>query len=355
MDNLQASHWWKALEQFKWYNVSYSQRIHTTLQSLGIQLAAHINAISPLMQPLVHQLIDQCEWGKKIRGTLIYLWYELSGWWEPADVDLLSSAIELFQTAILIHDDIIDQSPLRRGRPTIHHSLWGHYGMSQAICIGDIGFLFANKLITQLPLSDSIKIKLVQYFSDMVIATGTGEMLDICLPHKGDGTYQEIVDVMTHKTARYTIGYPLVLWAIWAWADQVLIDQLLSFGDAVGIAFQIADDVQWIFWSVDALGKPIVSDIAENKQTLLLRYAKDHATPEQLSLLQTLYGQTWLSVWQIDQIKEIFQQTWSVEYAREQIHEYLDRGRVILSRMDVWDDYKTLLIGLINMVEKSSK
>ncbi len=189
----------------------------------------------------------------------------------------------------------------------------------------------------------------------MVIATGTGEMLDICLPHKGDGTYQEIVDVMIHKTARYTIGYPLVLWAIWAWADQVLIDQLLSFGDAVGIAFQIADDVQWIFWSVDALGKPIVSDIAENKQTLLLRYAKDHATPEQLSLLQTLYGQTSLSVWQIDQIKEIFQQTWSVEYAREQMHEYLDRGRVILSHMDVWDDYKTLLIGLIDMVEKSLK
>lgn len=342
-----------AWSDFKILLSNYIPSITKAIHIAGIQLDNTINEINPIMKPLVHEVINNCDWGKKIRWVLALMIYESIQQQIPhsniSDITPLAAAIEIFQTAILIHDDIIDQSDLRRGRKTIHTQLWWHYGVSQAICIGDIGFFLANQLINNLTLDPKVIIRLMNLFSNMVIATGTGEMLDVYVSHNNQATYDEIISIMKYKTARYTIGYPLMLGATAAWADDSILLALQQYGDAVGIAFQIADDILWLYGNSNLLGKPVISDIIENKQTLILRYAKQHANTNQLVRINHLYGKADITSDEVLELKVLFEDIGALEYTRQKKTQYLIEALDILNQLPTWLN-NNHLIGLIEMI-----
>ncbi len=119
---------------------------------------------------VLEQLIIASEGGKRLRGALIIMGYELAGNKYTDDILKASAAIEIFQTAILAHDDIIDQSPLRRGKPTIYNALGGdHYAISQTICLGDTGLFLGVQLIAESNFDPVNKNKALAVFSKMVI------------------------------------------------------------------------------------------------------------------------------------------------------------------------------------------
>lgn len=210
-----------------------------------------VGGINKDLLPLVDEFIKGCAGGKRIRGLLVVLGYRIAGSKSdssPAkpdqndrtgvksDIYKIAAAYEIMHTAILVHDDVMDQSKLRRGEPSLYSALGGgRSGESQAICLGDVGFFLATKIIGETDFPDKNKIEALNFFSQIMIDTGVGQILDVLQ-----------IDPLTTtelKTARYTISGPLILGAILAGSNQSLIRWLKVFGENLGIAYQIQDDI----------------------------------------------------------------------------------------------------------------
>ena len=168
--------------------------------------------------------------GKLIRGTLVNLGYKLTNNTNLEYSNDLALAFEVFQTAILVHDDIIDNDELRRGKETIHASNYKKYvaltsdktnskkyAESIAICMGDMGLYYANQIIAKNYKDDKNLGDILIYFNDVVLKTIKGEILDVVLPfHQmndiNDGILEDnIMNIYKLKTAYYTIIGPLCL------------------------------------------------------------------------------------------------------------------------------------------------
>lgn len=185
--------------------------------------------------PLVQAFIKACQGGKRIRGVLARLGYQLAGN-KAQEINKISAAVEICHTAILAHDDIIDQDTLRRGQPSLYMALGGgHYGISQTISLGDYGLFLAFRLICQSNFPQDRIIETLKVFSQTMMDTGFGQMLDL------EETDPFIV--MKLKTARYTVSGPLQMGAILGGADRKMIEVMGQFGKNLGIAFQIRDDI----------------------------------------------------------------------------------------------------------------
>ena len=176
---------------------------------------------------------DSCEGGKRIRGTLVKLGYELAGEKYNSEILKSAAAFEVFQTAILAHDDIIDKSETRRGKPTLYKEIGcDHYGISQTICLGDIGFFLAERLINKSDFPDDRKSEASASFIETMLQTGLGQMLDIKLSNlKSNKNEEDILTVFRLKTARYTLIGPMQLGAILGGADEKLLKKIERFGD----------------------------------------------------------------------------------------------------------------------------
>lgn len=310
------------------------------------------DATHPITTHAITDLMDQNKGGKRIRGALIQLGHNIAAN-ETAPASIIPAAYEIFQTAILIHDDIIDRSNLRRGRTTIHNLHEDpHFGLARAICIGDYGFFLVNHLIANAKLDNDTKVRLMQHFSKVQITTLEGELIDVTLPHQNiDPTTEEyhhaVTAVNINKTAWYTIVGPLILGAVCGGASQTFLSQIEEMAVPLGIAFQIRDDLLGIYGTTQAIGKPAISDIVEKKQTLLYGYAAKHASPAQLSRLAQLYGNPAATMACLEEVREIFTKTGARAHALEEIQNLSDISLAKICNLPIHETYKSLLNGLV--------
>ncbi len=205
-------------------------------QLLLKDFAKEVKKFTPTLSSLIKAFIEANAGGKKLRGALMILGYKIAGGKKNGEILRLAGAYEILHACILAHDDIIDKSPKRRGRHSLYQALGGdHYGISQAISLADYGFFLSIKIITGSNFPDKTKNKVIKKLSEVLVDTTIGQMLDI---QRGDA-----LTIMKLKTARYTIAGPLQIGAILAGADEGLIKRLEEFGENLGIAFQIRDDI----------------------------------------------------------------------------------------------------------------
>src|SRR3989344_8157499 len=303
-----------------------------------------VSEVSPTLVPLAKVLRENCHGGKRLRGSLVKLGYELVGANLPAgrqgldhleggqEILKVAAAVEIFQTAILAHDDIIDQSPLRRGKPTIYRQLGGdHYAISQTIALADIGFFLTVKLISTANFPADLKNKAISSFAQTVINTGLGEVLDVELPHlEGERKEEDVVTIHKLKTSYYTIIDPLQLGAILAGADDNSLKAIEEFGEALGIAFQITDDILGVFGDEETLGKSVTSDIEEGKNTLLITEALQKATPEQRIILDKYYGKGDMGEEGLKAIRKVFMDTGSLDFSRQEALKYVELAKKVV-------------------------
>src|SRR3989344_129955 len=318
----------------------------------------HIEKVTPKLLPLARLFAEQNDGGARLRGVLVKLGYELT---QPSGntKEILKAAVafEIFQTAILTHDDIIDKSPIRRGRPSLYKALGGdHYGISQTICLGDLGFFLGVKLIAESNFPPSAKIKATSSFVQTVLDTALGEMLDIELPClDGEKSEEDILTISRLKTAHYTIVGPLHLGAILGGADEKLLKELVVLGEALGIAFQIQDDILGVFGDEKTLGKSVTSDIEEGKQTLLISYASEHAAAKQREVLKRYYGKGKIGDSELGQIREIFRQTGALQYSQKKADQLVDEAKKIIDKIEVPAGKKQLLSEMADYIIKRLK
>lgn len=188
----------------------------------------------------------------------------------------LACALELFQAAALIHDDIADESLVRRGNPCLYRT----HGTGLAINMGDCALVDASKLICTLNaegLPSNAALQLLDEFLTMERTTIEGQALDLGWSRARTWNLapSDYLVMAELKTAHYSLASPLVLGALFAQAPQALCSALREFGRAAGVAFQLRDDYLNLFGN-RAQGKDMCSDIIEGKRTYLTLYALEH-------------------------------------------------------------------------------
>lgn len=205
----------------------------------------------------------------------------------------LACALELFQAAALIHDDIADESLVRRGNPCLYRT----HGTGLAINMGDCALVDASKLICTLNaegLPSNAALQLLDEFLTMERTTIEGQALDLGWSRARTWNLapSDYLVMAELKTAHYSLASPLVLGALFAQAPKALCDALREFGRAAGVAFQLRDDYLNLFGN-KAQGKDMCSDIIEGKRTYLTLYALEHLPSElQHELIDILAAKT---------------------------------------------------------------
>jgi len=294
--------------------------------------------------------------GKMIRGTLVKLSYELTEKQTAKAIIKPAAAFEILHTSLMIHDDIIDQSPLRRGKRALHISNDNnHYGISQALCLGDIGITQSIKLLSESDFPIERRNLALNFFLQMVTDTMLGEMLDIESAQAYQRTEKHILDIYKTKTANYTIVGPLSLGAILGGASDELLKTIKLFGEYLGIAFQIQDDILGIFGDENTIGKSITSDIEENKSTLLLTYSLKQATKEQQAILKAYYGKSGITKEQHEQIKQVFHDSGALDYCKNMIIKLTSQAKELIPQLSQNDSKQELLTQFIDLLVKREK
>lgn len=294
--------------------------------------------------------------GKRVRGYLVKLGQMLFGKDDDSYISL-ASAIEIFQTAILIHDDIIDEADKRRGMDTINAKYKGHIGVAKGICIGDLGFFISYRIINNSNISEELKDEIIKIYSKTLHNTVNGEIVDVELPLKPLEYHKNmdekiIYDIYVNKTAWYTIIGPILIGAASAGASEKDKEKLIEIGTNLGIAFQIKDDLLGLYSSVSDMGKTL-NDIKEGKQTIIYKYAIDHASKEELDIISKYYGNPNVTDEESNIIINLFDKLGARKNAENLVKKYTDNGIRMIETMDVQN--KDLFMEFANYLLKRDK
>ncbi len=301
------------------------------------------------MGEYIDALVRHSEGGKRIRAYLVALGYGLfAGLENTLDVLIPSVSYELFQTGILAHDDIIDNSDYRRFKPSMHKDFGnGHDGVSKSICVGDFGIVASIEILQKCGFSEGIKLKAITHQNKVFSATIAGELKDIEFSYADKVMEEDILDMYRLKTAQYTVSGPLVLGAILAGADMNSVNKLSEFGEAVGISFQIRDDILGMFGDESKLGKSITSDMCEGKKTVLVSHFESVANNETKDKFYSVYGKDNSGLAELETARKLLVDNGSLNYAEKLCKSYTDRAKSIIDCLNTDDDGKLLLCGLL--------
>lgn len=284
----------------------------------------------------VRRLEKYCVPGKKVRGFLVETGYRIGGGRE--DVLSVSLAMELLHAFGLIHDDIMDRDETRRGMKTVHTQFaelgvtrdGAHYGTSMAIQVGDLSYTWAWELLALFEASAECKRRAFVLFGRMIEETIYGQMLDVSLGDTQHVTEDEIMKVYLSKSAWYTISGPLQLGAVLAGGSDEVLDAMRIYGENVGVAFQMRDDELGLFGDAEALGKPVGSDVRENKHTLLKMKVMELADEDDAEFLQKMYGNSGLSEGDLERIRDIHRTSGALAYSEERCRELVQEGKRVV-------------------------
>lgn len=301
--------------------------------------------------------------GKRLRALLVLIGY-WSKEWNSGDKSVVAdimTAVELLQSYLLIHDDIMDRDELRRGGPTVHvwfsrkcrESMWRdceHYGMSQAITAGDLLEASAVSLLVSRELAPRVLRDLVHTYTKGLRKVAYGQFLDVMFSQYSLNSIREedVMLIYKLKTSSYTVELPLHLGAIISGKySSVLLKELSSYAIPAGIAFQIRDDIIGLYGDPATTGKPAGSDVKSRKKTILVVKAYELAGNSDRRLLEEVYdklNEHEISDYHVEAVKKIVKETGGLQYAEELIRKYVDVANEALnSSREICEEAKEFL------------
>jgi geranylgeranyl diphosphate synthase, type I len=259
-------------------------------------------AVNPLGPDLCGRLLDFTLPGKMIRGCLVSLGHRLGDperQRQEATCVRAGAAMELFQSGLLVHDDIMDRDLTRRGRASLFHrygeeaALRGHAdarheGESLGICAGDVAYFLAFELLARVEAPPRVLGEAVRLCARELASVGVAQMQDVSWD--GWPGEEEILRMYRYKTARYSFSLPLALGAVLAEAAPESLAELESLGQDMGALFQIRDDELGLFGTEAETGKPVGSDVREGKKTLHHACLMAAAGPRDAERLRGIFG-----------------------------------------------------------------
>ena len=332
------------------------QKIDVSLETFmeRVKKDYKLQLVSPVLYESVREFILRP--GKRIRPLLLILSYK--GYCLPKkrvhpSLYNASTCIELLHNFMLIHDDIIDRSNLRRGKPTLHKLLaktvktkeQEKLGSDLGIIAGDIVYALAIDAFLSIKEAPLRKERALKYFIQTAAFTAMGEFIDTIHGVEKLAKIKE-KDVFlnyTLKTARYTFDCPLVTGAILAGAKDDDIDRLSDLGILIGQAFQIQDDIIGIFGSQKNIGKSILSDLAESKKTILVCHAYKHLKNAEKRDFLNFFNKPQKTYQDLLTIRKIFVKTGSLHYSLGEIKKRVEKTLQLLDKLRMHPKYKNVI------------
>ena len=308
-----------------------------------------------LAEPIGSLLALVRDGGKRLRPAFCHWGFVAAGGDpdDPAVVDA-GAAFEMLQGFALIHDAVMDGSPLRRGAPAVHRQFVDHhrdrawigegrrFGEGVAILVGDLALVYADQLM---PLQDP---EVAHIWHELRIELNVGQYLDLVGTAQASFTRHDARRIARYKSGKYTIERPLQLGATLAGRAD-LTSALSSYGDPLGEAFQLRDDVLGAFGDSDRTGKPVGDDLREGKPTMLLAVATEQADDRQRSLLRTV-GEPDLDADAVVGLQAVLVDTGAVEVVEAEIAALAAQAVTALDAIDLPSPARAALVDLAAFV-----
>lgn len=328
----------------KKYLKDYAEETDPLVIKLFADKTEKARKIGTIPAHVISAFRDTVRHGKKIRGALMRLGYEMSGGTDNAAILDASLCLELFHAGVLVHDDIMDRDDMRRGLPSMHrqYERYGkelgirmdaeHYGISQAINLADAAYYLSWEILMDLPIDAERKIQAGKIYADYVLRVVDGQILDVTVLTQRELITQEyILNILKYKTAEYTGVMPLLMGAALAGVsektDPERIEAIKKYGLAFGWAFQIQDDILGIYSEEEEIGKIVGSDLKEGKNTLLTLYVMEHGTNEHKIAQQRILGNQEITREDVETMRRVFKESGAYDYVMNLGWKYVEEGR----------------------------
>lgn len=351
--------------QARKFIAQYTKRSAAIRTEIFKDLLVSAEAYSPVNVEMVKALQNFSQGSKEVRGALVTLGYRCGD--QKINDEILTAAVaaDIIHSGVLIADDIMDQSSLRRGRPAMHkfyeEELAGkysasqpvHFGISMASDIVLLAIFFAEKVFADVALEAS-KIKKAQYFmNSYLVDTTFGQGIDVARQGSLTTPEEDILLIHKLKTALYTISGPLSVGGILGDVDKKQLAAMNEFGSKVGVAFQLRDDELGLFGSEEEIGKPVDSDLKEGKNTLLFVKAYKNASADQRKVLEEVFGNPRATHAQLEDVRQVVEKTGARRFSETMAQELVAEGKGFVPQITPDDNLQETLYNLADfMVER---
>lgn len=287
--------------------------------------------------------------GKRLRARFCHTGWRAVSSTAGSDAILdVAAALEIFQAAALVHDDLIDNSDTRRGKPAAHRALeamhaergWAGsadaFGRSAAILLGDLLVAWSDDLVEEavasLPHAATVRAEYARMRRDVTL----GQFLDIAqesawVTQADDLHAQRAVEIASLKSARYSVQQPLVIGAAVGDGSDEQLASLRAYGLPIGLAFQLRDDVLGVFGDPSVTGKPAGDDLREGKRTLLIAYTREALDATERARLDAALGDPVLAAEEIARLQEQIRATGALERVEAAIADYATEADGVLA------------------------
>ncbi|MFI2205982.1 polyprenyl synthetase family protein [Streptomyces sp. NPDC020192] len=311
----------------RWDPVRFKGRVDTLLADFLSREAEELLAIDARLRPVAEQLRAAAGHGKRLRAAFCYWGWRAAGQPDNEAMVRAAASMELVHAAAVVHDDLIDDSPLRHHLPTAHIALraavTGHpracaAARSLAMLVGDHLMALAGQLFATSGLPASYLARARPMWGELARELIAGECLEIL----STGTRPDpgvSLKVVRYKTAKYTVEQPLLIGGLLAGAAPELRAGLSAYGLPLGEAFQLRDDLLGLFGETDRTGKAGLDDIRGHRPTTLLAQAWQAALPDQRERLAVLLGRPDLGEAHLREVRELIRALKAPEQVEDMI------------------------------------
>ncbi|MDP9443257.1 MAG: polyprenyl synthetase family protein [Actinomycetota bacterium] len=326
-----------------------------------------LSELGPQLMPLLDAAVDAVTGGKRLRAAFCYWGWRAAGAADDARVVSAAAALELLHASALVHDDVMDASDTRRGRPAAHRRFarlptaggWvgrsERFGTGAAILLGDLLLSWGDELLHRSGFPPERVTAAAPYFDAMRTEVVAGQFLDLVAQSSGRSSVPEAMRVLRFKAAKYTVERPLHLGAALAGADDALIAALSSYGVPLGEAFQLRDDVLGVFGDPDVTGKPAGDDLREGKRTVLIALADERADERQRRRIGRLLGRPDLDDAGVEELRAVITATGALSAVETLIRELTEAAKTSLQHAPIPDPaVHQALLGLATAATRRS-
>lgn len=321
--------------------------------SRGLKGSTAAREISPFLFAYIRDFIQRQ--GKRIRPILFSIGY--LGFSKKPAPGLYQSAlsIELLHDFMLVHDDIIDKSDMRRKKPSIHKMLNDYLspykkakfnGQDLAIVIGDVMYALGIELFLSIKEDPKRKETALKQLIKAALFTGSGEFIELLYGIKELPKIkkEDVYKLYDYKTAYYSFSSPLAIGSTLAGAGQLESKKLIQYGIRLGRAFQIKDDILGMFAEEKVIGKSSLSDLQEAKKTILIWHAYQYSSRKDKSEIEKILAKKRVGLKDLARMRKIITHSGSLDYARKEILASLKAANAILLHSKMHQNYKAALL-----------
>ncbi|MDP3042460.1 MAG: polyprenyl synthetase family protein [Candidatus Omnitrophota bacterium] len=320
-----------------------------------------LNKLSPILFKSIKEFILRD--GKRIRPILFCIGYLGFSKNNPAGLYRSALSLELLHDFMLVHDDIIDRSSMRRGKPSMHTLLKKYLsgnkkakfsGEDLAIVVGDVIYAMALDAFLAVKENAQRKENALKKLISAALYTGSGEFIELLLGVKPleKITQKDIYKIYDYKTANYTFASPLTIGATLAGVKTRLIKKLYAYGMLLGRAFQIQDDIIGTFGEEKETGKSNITDIQEAKKTLLVWYAFNHTGKNGRLIIKRIMAAKSVKNTALLEMRKIIVGSGALTYAQNQIKFLFSKSLNQIDSLSMDKRYKQALVDFSQKILK---